>query len=71
MSNSEIDDLKRIKKEYGENMSHLCRELFPTILNEKKGELYRIISTHFAKSKWLYDDIINQDQIKYFQNYIY
>lgn len=25
-------DLKIIKKEYGEEMSHLCRELFPTIL---------------------------------------
>ena len=29
-----IDDLKRIKKDYGENMSHMCRELFPTILEK-------------------------------------
>lgn len=29
------DDLKIIKKYYGEKMSHLCRTLFPTILEEK------------------------------------
>lgn len=27
-----MDDLKQIKNKYGENMMHLCRELFPTIL---------------------------------------
>ena len=30
--------LDLIKKYYGENMMHLCRKLFPTIL-EKKGLL--------------------------------
>ena len=56
-----IDDLKRIKKDYGENMSRMCRELFSTIL-EKPGLLYYIMSTHFPKSKYLYDDIISSSK---------
>lgn len=73
MNNSlydELDDLKIIKKEYGEAMSHMCRELFPTIL-EYKGFLYYILSSHFAKSKQLYEDIINEDKKYQFKNYIY
>ena len=66
----ELDDLKIIKKEYGEAMSHMCRELFPTIL-EYKGLLYYILSSHFAKSKQLYEDIINEDKKYQFKNYIY
>ena len=66
----ELDDLKVIKKEYGEAMSHMCRELFPTIL-EYKGLLYHLLSSHFAKSKQLYEDIINEDKKYHFKNYIY
>ena len=66
----QVDDLKRIKKEYGENMSHMCRELFPTIL-ETPGLLYHIITTHFAKSKYLCEDIINENEKYVFKNYIY
>ena len=66
----QLDDLKKIKKEYGENMSHICRELFSTIL-EHQGLLYHIISTHFAKSKELSKDIINEDKIYALKNYIY
>lgn len=40
-------DLKKIKKYYGEQMMHLCRELFPTILDEE-GTLSRIMLDHFA-----------------------
>ena len=65
-----IDDLKRIKKDYGENMSHMCRELFSTIL-EKPGLLYYIMSTHFPKSKYLYDDIIAESKKYEFKNFIY
>ena len=65
-----IDDLKRIKKDYGENMSRLCRELFSTIL-EKPGLLYYIMSTHFPKSKYLYDDIIAESKKYEFKNFIY
>ena len=65
-----MEDLRLIKKYYGEKMSHLCRELFPTIL-EKEGKLFKILSNHFAYSKYLYDDIIKND-LKYdFKNYIY
>ena len=35
-------DLEIIKKKYGEEMSHLCRTLFPTIL-EQEGELSNIL----------------------------
>ena len=37
-----MDDLKLIKKYYGENMMHLCRTLFPTIL-ETKGLLFSLL----------------------------
>ena len=65
-----IDDLKKIKKDYGENMSHMCRELFPTIL-EKPGLLYHIISTHFSKSRYLYEDIMSESKKYEFKNFIY
>ena len=49
-----------IKKHYGEKMMHLCRSLFPTIL-EKQGLLYSIITKRFYPSKFLYEDIINNN----------
>ena len=52
-------DLNRIKKKYGENFAHLCRELFPTIL-ETEGLLPDIIENKFYPNKFLYDDIINK-----------
>ena len=70
MEYEKLDDLKRIKKEYGENMSHLCRSLFPSIL-EKPGLLYHILSTHFAKSKSLYGDITSEHKEYLFKEYIY
>ena len=39
-------DLKIIKNKYGEKMKHLCREMFPTIL-ETPGLLSSILLTHF------------------------
>ena len=35
----ENKDLKLIKSEYGEDFAHLCRSLFPTLL-EQEGKLY-------------------------------
>ena len=52
----ENKDLKYLKKFYGENFSHLCRELFPTLL-EKEGLLSGIISKKFAPTRSLYDAI--------------
>ena len=66
----EIDDLKEIKKHYGENMMHLCRELFSTIL-EEKGRLFQLISQHFEYSRTLYDDIVNHHLQEEFKDYIY
>lgn len=52
-------ELKKIKKEYGENFMKLCRNLFPTLL-ETEGCLYKILNLTFAgNSRTLYDDIIN------------
>ena len=65
-----MDDLKLIKKYYGENFMHLCKKLFPTIL-EENGSLYNIISNGFSHSKNLYTDLIEQDKVLEFKNYIY
>ena len=65
-----INDLDLIKKYYGENMMHLCRRLFPTIL-EKKGLLFQLIDSNFQHSRFLYDDIINNNMKDKFKNYIY
>ena len=64
------EDLKKIKKVYGEKMAHLCRELFSTLL-EINGLLYSLISSKFAPNKFLYDDLINQEMVNEFKNYIY
>ena len=66
----ELDDLKEIRKHYGEKMFHLCRDLFPTIL-ETKGLLYHIIETHFARSKQLCEDIMSENKEVSFKTYIY
>ncbi len=49
-------DLKMLKKKYGEKFARLCRELFPSML-EQVGFLYDVINTRFDESKHLYDDI--------------
>lgn len=64
------EDLKKIKKKYGENMMHLCRELFPTIL-ETEGLLYKILISKFDPSKFLYDDIINEHVEAEFKSLIF
>ena len=63
-------DLLKIKKHYGENMAHLCRELFPTLL-ETEGLLYSLIDKNFAHSRFLCEDIIENNLVTEFKNYIY
>lgn len=63
-------DLKIIKKKYGENMMHLCRKLFPTIL-EKEGILSQVILDSFEVSHELYNDLISNNLVVAFENYIY
>ena len=65
-----MEDLKIIKKLYGEAMMHFCREYFSTIL-EEQGKLPEIFQNTFAPSHILYDDLSNQSKIPDFKNYIY
>ena len=63
-------DLKLIKKHYGEGMMHLCRELFPTLL-ETEGLLFNLLDTNFNRTRLLYNDLINNNLIDGFKDYIY
>jgi len=63
-------DLINIKEKYGEKMMHLCRTLFPTLL-EKEGLLFNLIANKFAYSKILYKDIVANHLETEFKNYIY
>lgn len=62
-------DLKYIKKHYGEKFAHLCRDLFPTIL-ETDGLLQDVITKNFAQSRELYDDIVKNKLEYQFKTYI-
>ena len=70
MVNMENIDLKWIKKHYGEKFSHLCRSLFPAIL-ETEGLLSKLLSEHFPPSRELYDDIIKNNLTDPFKNYVF
>ncbi len=63
-------DLKIIKDKYGEKMMHLCREYFSTML-DAPGLLFQVLSSNFACSKFLYDDLVKKDMIPQFVSYIY
>ena len=52
-----MEDLKKIKKEYGEKMAQLCRELFPGFF-ETPGLMYELISSVYYPSRFLYDDVV-------------
>jgi hypothetical protein len=65
-----MDDLKFLKKHYGEKFSHICRELFPTIL-ENEGVLSKLISDNFSPSRSLYDDLKESGELENFKNFIY
>ena len=51
-------------------MAHLCQTLFPTLL-EEDGLLFKLLSDNFNYSKFLYDDLIKQEGVVDFKNYIY
>ena len=63
-------DLLKIKKRYGEKMSHLCRVLFPNLL-EKEGLLPKLLLEHFNPNHELYQDLLNSNLTVEFRNYIY
>ena len=64
------DDLKYIKKIYGEKMMHLCRMLFPSIL-EKPGTLIDIMLKKFEPYRFLYDDLIEGKYVEKFKDFIF
>lgn len=64
------DELKKIKKLYGEEMMHVCRKLFPTIL-EKQGFLLKILSDNLAPTHSFMSDIINNNYLSEFRDWIY
>ena len=63
------DELKKIKKMYGEEMMHFCKNYFPTVL-EHNGELFNILSTTFAPNKSLLSDITSKNLIGEFIEFI-
>ena len=56
-----MNDLKLIKKHYGEKMMHFCRNNFPSIL-EYEGLLFNTLSNTIAYSKDFYDDLTDPNQ---------
>jgi len=71
------NDLKIIKKKFGEKMMQLCRELFSTILDNSPGMLPVILLETFAPSHYLYEDItgsydsLDENYEELFKKYIY
>ena len=63
------DELKQIKKLYGEDMMHLCRSLFPTIL-EKKGKLLSILTKVFFPTHSICKDLKESNTVNDFQEFI-
>lgn len=63
-------ELRKIKKLYGEDFAKLCRMLFPRILDEE-GKLLDILTSKFAPSRTLYDELVNQDRIFEFKGMIF
>ena len=64
-----MNDLELIKEHYGDKMMELCKKLFPTILGTE-GLLYSILNSKFAHSKFLYDDIVKNNKVDEFRDYI-
>ena len=46
---AQSDELKKIKRIYGEKFSRLCRELFPQILDQE-GALLKILQEKFSRN---------------------
>ena len=64
------NDLKIIKNKYGEEMLHLCKKIFSTIL-EYPNRLPKLLEDNFYPSKSLYTDLVKNDKIYDFEKFIY
>ena len=64
-----LDELKSIKKTYGEDMMHYCRDSFPTIL-DKKGKLSEILSKVLAPTHSVYRDLKDHNCLEDFKIFV-
>jgi len=68
---TELEELRKIKKIYGEKFMHLCRSLFPTLL-ESEGKLLEILSMTFSNnSETLFEDITKRGLEEELKNCVY
>ena len=68
---AESAELKKIKRIYGERFMHLCRDLFPTLL-ETEGKLLEILDATFGSNcSDLYEVITENFLEDEFKNFIY
>lgn len=65
-----MKDYENLKKKYGEAFAKFCRSAFPTIL-EEEGLLSEIIEENFAPNKYLYKDLVKEDWVEEFNNFIF
>lgn len=63
-------DLKWIKAKYGEKMMHLCRDIFPNLL-ETPGVVPTLLENHFHKYKFLAEDIIAHKKVDDFKGFVF
>ena len=64
------NELKMIKKLYGEQMAHYCRDNFATIL-EEDGVLLHILTSNFNPSHNIYNDLYLSRSLDEFKNFIF
>ncbi len=64
------NELKEIKKIYGEEMMHMCRDLFPSIL-EVEGKLLSILKANIAPTHSFASDIKEFKLYSEFKDWIY
>ena len=60
---SQSDELKKIKRIYGEKFSRLCRELFPQILDQE-GALLKILQEKFSRNCNTLCESIEENELK-------
>ena len=63
------EELKKIKKIYGEEMMHLCRELFPSLIEE--NQLFSILQNHLAPTRSFASDVKKNYLYEEFKSWIY
>ena len=67
---AESKELNRIKKLYGEKFMHLCRRLFPTLL-EQEGLLTKILEENFSTNSRTLGEDITERMEEDFKNFIF